>query len=106
MNMTFLTNSFNNMAIRLIKWKRKDIFYTSLVISIIFNIFGQIIMSYSAQSFDTAHNFAHVLKGTGYFINIIGLALSIIQYNLRLKESNELITIQYEKIKESEKIKG
>ena len=62
-------------------------------------------MSYSAQSFDTAHNFAHVLKDTGYFINIIGLALSIIQYNVRLRESNELITIQYEKVKESEKIK-
>ncbi len=86
-------------------YKNKDIFYTSLVVSIIFNIFGQIIMSYSAQSFDTAHNFAHVLKDTGYFINIIGLALSIIQYNVRLRESNELITIQYEKVKESEKIK-
>ena len=86
-------------------YKNKDIFYTSLVISIIFNIFGQIIMSYSAQSFDTAHNFAHILKDIGYFINIIGLALSIIQYNVRLRESNELITIQYEKIKESEKIK-
>ena len=63
-------------------YKNKDIFYTSLVISIIFNIFGQIIMSYSAQPFDTAHNIAHVLKDAGYFINIIGLALSSIQYNL------------------------
>ena len=93
-------------------YKNKDIFYTSLVISIIFNIFGQIIMSYSAQSFDTAHNFAHVLKDIGYFINIIGLALSNIQYNLRLRESNdrlrennEMLSIQYQKVKESEKIK-
>jgi len=38
-------------------YKNKDIFYTSLVVSIIYNIFGQLIMSYSAQSFDTAHNF-------------------------------------------------
>ncbi len=93
-------------------YKNKDIFYTSLVVSIIFNIFGQIIMSYSAQSFDTAHNFAHVLKDIGYFINIIGLALSNIQYNLRLRESNdrlrennEMLSIQYQKVKESEKIK-
>ena len=50
-------------------YKNKDIFYTSLVVSIIYNIFGQLIMSYSAQSFDTAHNFANVLKDTGYFIN-------------------------------------
>ncbi|HEY9485189.1 MAG TPA: HAMP domain-containing sensor histidine kinase [Nitrososphaeraceae archaeon] len=85
-------------------YKNKDIFYTSLVVSIIYNIFGQLIMSYSAQSFDTAHNFANVLKDTGYFINIIGLALSTIQYNVRLRESNELITIQYEKVKEAEKI--
>ena len=86
-------------------YKNKDIFYTSLVISIVFDIFGQIIMSYSAQHFDTAHNIPHVLKNVGYFINIIGLALSSIQYNVRLRESNEMLTIQYEKVKESEKIK-
>ena len=99
-------------------YKNKDVFYTSLAISIVFNVFGQIIMSYSAQPFDTAHNIAHVLKDTSYFINIIGLALSSIQYNIgfresndrlresndRLRESNELLTIQYEKVKESEKM--
>jgi signal transduction histidine kinase len=93
-------------------YKNKDIFYTSLAISIVFDIFGQIIMTYSAQHFDTAHNMAHILKDSGYFINIIGLALSSIQYNLRLRESNdrlresnEMLTIQYEKVKESEKMK-
>ncbi|MGZ5470529.1 MAG: sensor histidine kinase [Nitrososphaeraceae archaeon] len=92
-------------------YKNKDVFYTSLAISIVFDVFGQIIMSYSAQHFDTAHNIAHVLKDAGYFINIIGLALSSIQYNIgfresndRLRESNELLTIQYEKVKESEKL--
>ncbi|MGZ5490596.1 MAG: sensor histidine kinase [Nitrososphaeraceae archaeon] len=92
-------------------YKNKDVFYTSLAISIVFDVFGQIIMSYSAQHFDTAHNIAHVLKDAGYFINIIGLALSSIQYNIgfresndRLRESNELLTIQYEKVKESEKM--
>ena len=65
-------------------YKNKDVFYTSLVISIVFDIFGQIIMSYSAQHFDTAHNIAHVLKDASYFINIIGLALSSIQYNIGL----------------------
>ena len=93
-------------------YKNKDIFYTSLVISIVLDIFGQIIMSSSAQHFDTAHNMAHVLKDAGYFINIIGLALSSIQYNLRLRESNdrlresnEMLTLQYQKVKESEKMK-
>ena len=93
-------------------YKNKDIFYTSLAISIVFNIFGQIIMIYSAQHFDTAHNMAHILKDSGYFINIIGLALSSIQYNLRfresndrLRESNEMLSIQYQKVKESEKMK-
>ena len=92
-------------------YKNKDVFYTSLAISIVFDVFGQIIMSYSAQHFDTAHNIAHVLKDASYFINIIGLALSSIEYNIRfresndrLKESNELLTIQYEKVKESEKM--
>src|SRR5918911_908076 len=76
-------------------------------------------MSYSAMSFDTAHNVAHVLKDAGYFINIIALALSSIRYNSelreinqRLKESNETlrereetIRVQYEKLKESDKMK-
>ena len=86
-------------------YKNKDVFYTGLVISIVFNVFGQIIMSYSTQHFDTAFNIAHVLKDVGYFINVIGLALSSIQYNVRLRESNEMLTIQYEKVKESEKMK-
>ena len=92
-------------------YKNKDVFYSSLAISIVFDIFGQIIMSYSAQHFDTAHNIAHVLKDASYFINIIGLALSSIEYNIgfresndRLKETNELLTVQYEKVKESEKM--
>ena len=77
-------------------------------------------MSYSAISFDTAHNVAHVLKDAGYFINIIALAVSSIEYNAklreinqRLKESNErlsereeLIRVQYEKLKESDNMKN
>jgi signal transduction histidine kinase len=86
-------------------YKNKDIFYTSLAVSIVFDIFGQIIMSYSANHFDTAHNMAHVLKDVSYFINIIGLALSSIHYNIRLKESNEKLIQQYKKVKESEKMK-
>ncbi len=87
-------------------YKNRDIFYTSLVISIVFDVFGQIIMSYSSHTFDTAHNIAHVLKDSGYFINIIGLALSSIHYNVRLRESNEMLSQQYEKVKESEKMKS
>jgi signal transduction histidine kinase len=76
-------------------------------------------MSYSANYFDTAHSVAHVLKDIGYFINVVGLALSSIQYNRRfresnrrlresnrrLRESNELLHQQNEKVKESEKMK-
>ena len=87
-------------------YKNKDVFYTSLAISIVVDIFGQIIMSYSAHPFDTSHNIAHVLKDASYFINIIGLALSSIQYNSRLRESNELLNQQYQKVKESEKTKS
>ena len=86
-------------------YKNKDIFYTSLAVSIVFDIFAQIIMSYSAQQFDTAHNIAHVLKDASYFINVIGLALSSIQFNSRLRENNEILNQQYKKVKESEKMK-
>jgi signal transduction histidine kinase len=101
-------------------YKKSDVFYKGILGAIVIDIFAQIIMSYSSVSFDTAHNVAHVLKDAAYFVNIIGLALSSINYNLRLKESNEsleesnarlrekeeLIRIQYERLKESDKMKN
>ncbi|MFL6472941.1 MAG: histidine kinase dimerization/phospho-acceptor domain-containing protein, partial [Nitrososphaeraceae archaeon] len=94
-------------------YKRKDAFYKGLLGYLIVDIFSQIIMSYSAISFDTAHNVAHVLKDAGYFINIIALALSSIEYNARLRQSNdrlkereEIICVQYERLKESDNMKN
>src|SRR5215203_4401456 len=93
-------------------YKKSDVFYKGILGALVIDIFGQIIMSYSATSFDTAHNVSHVLKDVGYFVNIIGLALSSIQYNAKLKEANrnliereETIRSQYEKLKESDKMK-
>jgi signal transduction histidine kinase len=93
-------------------YKKSDIFYKGLLGALVIDIFGQIIMSYSATSFDTAHNVAHVLKDAAYFVNIIGLALSSIQYNAKLKEANrnliereEIIRYQYERLKESDRMK-
>jgi signal transduction histidine kinase len=101
-------------------YKKNDVFYKGIVGSILIDAFAQLIMCYSTASFDTAHNVAHILKDAAYFVNIIGLALSSINYNLRLKESNdsleeinaklrereELIHIQYERLKESDKMKN
>jgi signal transduction histidine kinase len=93
-------------------YKKSDVFYKGLLGSLVIDIFGQIIMSYSGTSFDTAHNVAHVLKDAAYFVNIIGLALSSIQYNAELKEANrnliereEMIRDQYDKLKQSDKMK-
>ncbi|HEY7695402.1 MAG TPA: ATP-binding protein [Nitrososphaeraceae archaeon] len=100
-------------------YKKTDIFYKGILAYLIIDIYAQVIMSYSAVSFDTPHNIAHILKDAGYFVNIIALALSSIQYNVRLRESNEsliqsnvrlkereeVIRVQYERLKESEKIK-
>ena len=93
-------------------YKKSDIFYKGILGALVIDIFGQIIMSYSAISFDTAHNVSHVLKDVGYFVNIIGLALSSIQYNAKLKEANrnliereEIIRSQYDKLKESDKMR-
>src|SRR5215217_6930986 len=94
-------------------YKKSDVFYKGILGALVIDVFGQIIMSYSATSFDTAHNVSHVLKDVGYFVNIIGLALSSIQYNAKLKEANrnliereEIIRSQYEKLKESDKMKS
>jgi signal transduction histidine kinase len=93
-------------------YKKRDIFYKGLLGALVIDIFGQIIMAYSATSFDTAHNVAHVLKDAAYFVNIIGLALSSINYNAMLKQANrnltereEIISSQYEKLKQSDKMK-
>jgi len=93
-------------------YKKSDVFYKGILGALVIDVFGQIIMSYSATSFDTAHNVSHVLKDVGYFVNIIGLALSSIQYNAKLKQANrnliereETIRSQYEKLKESDKMK-
>ncbi|HYX54751.1 MAG TPA: ATP-binding protein [Nitrososphaeraceae archaeon] len=93
-------------------YTKSDLFYKGILGALVIDIFGQIIMSYSATSFDTAHNVSHILKDAAYFVNIIGLALSSIQYNEKLKEANrnliereEIIRSQYEKLKESDKMK-
>lgn len=93
-------------------YKKRDIFYKGLLGALVIDIFGQIIMAYSTTSFDTAHNVAHVLKDAAYFVNIIGLALSSINYNAMLKDANrnliereEIISSQYEKLKQSDKMK-
>jgi signal transduction histidine kinase len=62
-------------------------------------------MAFSVTSFDTAHNVGHVLKDVAYFVNIIALALSSIQYNAILSERNAVIQTQFQKLKESEKMK-
>ena len=94
-------------------YKKSDVFYKGLLGALVIDIFGQIIMSYSTSSFDTAHNVGHVLKDAAYFVNIVALALSSIQYNAKLKEANrnliereEMIRYQYEKLKESDKMKN
>ena len=93
-------------------YNKSDVFYKAILSALVIDIFGQIIMSYSTTSFDTAHNVAHVLKDAAYFVNIIGLALSSIQYNAKLKEANrnliereEIIRYQYERLKESDRMK-
>jgi signal transduction histidine kinase len=61
-------------------------------------------MSFSATNFHTAHNIAHILN-SGYFIIIISLALASIQYNKIAKEREQVIRVQYERLKESDKMK-
>jgi signal transduction histidine kinase len=43
------------------------------------------------------------LKDTSYFVIIIALALSSVQYNKRLREREQEIRVQYEKLKEADK---
>lgn len=83
--------------------RRNDVFYKGILGSLIIVIFSQIIMSYSLSFFESGHNVSHILKDTSYFVIIIALALSSIQYNKRLREREKEIRVQYEKLKKTDK---
>jgi signal transduction histidine kinase len=86
-------------------YQKKDVVYKGLAIYLVIDIFTQVIMSFSAMSFDTAHNMAHVLKDVGYFVNIIALIISSMQYSMNLKNANSLIKENLKKLQENEKLK-
>jgi signal transduction histidine kinase len=86
-------------------YKSNDYFYKGILGALIIDIFGQIIMSFSSVNFNTAHNVAHILKDSGYFIIIILLALSSIQYTKIAREREQVIRAQYDELKEADKMK-
>jgi signal transduction histidine kinase len=86
-------------------YNTNDAFYKGILGALIIDVFGQIIMSYSSTNFHTAHNVAHILKNSGYFIIIISLAVSSIQYNKLAKQREATILAQYNKLKEMDKMK-
>ncbi|WP_186434317.1 sensor histidine kinase [Candidatus Nitrosocosmicus arcticus] len=86
-------------------YQKKDFVYKGLVVYLVIDVFTQVVMSFSAMSFDTAHNMAHVLKDVGYFVNIIALIMSSMQYSNYLKKANSLIRENLIKLQENEKLK-
>ena len=86
-------------------YQKKDVVYKGLALYLVIDIFTQVVMSFSAMSFDTAHNMAHVLKDVGYFVNIIALIMSSMQYSMNLKKANSLIKENLTKLQENEKLK-
>ncbi len=86
-------------------YSTNDAFYKGILGALIIDVFGQIIMSYSSTNFHTAHNVAHILKNSGYFIIIVSLAISSIQYNKIAKQREATIRLQYNKLKEMDKMK-
>src|SRR5918999_2874882 len=86
-------------------YNTNDAFYKGILGALIIDVFGQIVMSFSSTNFHTAHNVAHILINSGYFIIILSLAVSSIQYNKLAKEREATIRSQYNKLKELDKMK-
>jgi signal transduction histidine kinase len=86
-------------------YNSNDAFYKGILGALIIDVFGQIIMSYASTNFQTAHNVAHILKNSGYFIIILSLAVSSIQYNKIATQREATIRLQYNKLKEMDKMK-
>lgn len=86
-------------------YKTPDVFYKGILLSLLIDVFSQIVMAFSASPFDTAHNVSHMLKDSSYFTNIIALAMSGIQYNKQVKQNEQVIRSSYERLKAADKIK-
>jgi signal transduction histidine kinase len=86
-------------------YNTNDAFYKGILGALIIDVFGQIIMATSGTNFHTAHNVAHMLKNSGYFIIILSLAVSSIQYNKIANQREATIRHQYSKLKEMDKMK-
>ncbi len=86
-------------------YQKKDLVYKGLALYLVIDGFTQVVMSFSAMSFDTAHNMAHVLKDVGYFVNIIALIMASMQYSVHLKKANSIIRENLKKLQENEKLK-
>ena len=73
--------------------QKKDIFYKGLLITLLVDIFVNLIISYSTFVFDTSFNIAHLLKNISYFILILAISGSIVyHFNLKNILSNKLET--------------
>jgi signal transduction histidine kinase len=86
-------------------YNTNDAFYKGILGALIIDVFAQIVMSFSSTNFHTAHNVAHMLKNSGYFIIILSLAISSIQYNKLANQREATIRLQYNKLKEMDKMK-
>jgi signal transduction histidine kinase len=86
-------------------YKTNDVFYKGILLSLLFDVFSQIVMSYSANPFNTAHNVSHILKNSSYFINIIALAMWGIQYSKTARQQEQIVRASYERLKAADKIK-
>jgi signal transduction histidine kinase len=99
----FLTTLFYFYKKKL--YRANDAFYKGILGALIIDIFGQLVMLLSAANFNTAHNVAHILKDSGYFIIIISLAISSVQYNRLARDRENMIRLQYVKLREADKMK-
>jgi len=82
-----------------------DKLYKGILITLVIDIFANIIISYSTFVFDNPFNMAHILKNLSYFILIIAISSSVIDHYKeqrkiveRLKESRKIIIFQEEQL--------
>ena len=75
-----------------------DPLYKGIAIALIVDIFVNLIISYSSTVFDSAFNFAHLLKNVSYFIIIMALASSTIQHFKSQKNDNKIISYKQKEL--------
>lgn len=84
-------------------YENTDKFYKGILLSLVIDVFVNLIISQSSFVFDTSFNVAHTLKNLSYFVLIMTISISISSHFKIQSKLSKSLSDAYEKLEFSEK---